>query len=113
MAKNQKEPNSKVEKDSILSDINIRNIEDILTEIVNNLEGDYSQIKGKDSVIVLVVDHVLKVSKELGLGLSKINGSTYVYNKEYWKAIDRDGLTYFLGKSALKINEVKSLKYKR
>ena len=25
MAKNQKEPNSKVEKDSILSDINIRN----------------------------------------------------------------------------------------
>jgi putative DNA primase/helicase len=85
------------------NNINIQNIEDILTEIVNNLEGDYSQIKGKDSVIVLVVDHVLKVSKELGLGLSKINGSTYVYNKEYWKAIDRDRLTYFLGKSALKI----------
>lgn len=74
MAKNKKEPNTPQAKDSNQGDINIRNINDILVKILNSLEGNYSQIKRKDSVIVLVVEHVLKVAKELGLGLSKING---------------------------------------
>jgi putative DNA primase/helicase len=103
MKENKKEPTTPQVTDSNQGDIKIRNIEDILIEIKNNLNGNYSQIKGKDSTIVLVVDQVLLVANKLGLGLSKINGLSYVYNREYWEVIDKDKISNFLGKFALKL----------
>jgi putative DNA primase/helicase len=55
------------------------------------------------ALIVITVREVLKTAVELGCGLCRDHDFLYSYNGAYWKLIDRQELSDFLGEAAFKL----------
>ncbi|HWT02598.1 MAG TPA: phage/plasmid primase, P4 family [Pyrinomonadaceae bacterium] len=53
--------------------------------------------------IVITVREVLRVARSLGCGLCRNHDFLYAYNGAFWKLVDREPLTDFLGQAALKL----------
>lgn len=52
--------------------------------------------------LVVTICEVLRVAKSLDCGLCKNGDFVYCYNGEFWKRLEKDALTAFLGKAAEK-----------
>jgi hypothetical protein len=57
----------------------------------------------KEHYLVITVEEVLDLAKRNKWGLCQRNGSFYLFNGAYWKAIDRDEVKGFLQKAAEKM----------
>lgn len=57
----------------------------------------------KEHYLVITVEEVIDLAKRNQWGLCQRNGSFYLYNGAYWKAIDRDEVKAFLQKAAEKM----------
>lgn len=68
----------------------------------------------KKHFVVITVDKILELAKSNNWGLSKRNGSIYLFNGAYWSPVEEDDLQIFLGKAAQKmgVNKFES-KYHR
>jgi putative DNA primase/helicase len=85
----------------------------VLKDILSNLptDVDFQAEAGLDSdknvtretLSVIVVEKVIEVAQALGCGLAKHLDFVYQFNGQYWKQIERDELTRFLGEAAEKL----------
>ncbi len=83
----------------------------VLQEILDNIEEidfrSIAELNPDEKVsqkiqIVLTVQAVLQVARELNCGLCRNYDFIYVYNGEYWKLLDKNAFEDFLGKAAKK-----------
>lgn len=84
----------------------------VLREILNELKPidfrKHASLKEKDKIsqkhhVVLVIAEILRVAKKLHCGLCKHQDFFYTFNGQFWKPLDRDPLTTFLGEAASKL----------
>lgn len=89
-----------------------RSHKDILNEVLTKFEPlDFlalAEMANKNKLLpkhemVLCVEQILKTFRDDEFDLAKKNDSIFVYNGEYWKAIDGDSLKNFLSKAAEKL----------
>lgn len=81
---------------------NPQEIADIeLSKRLKELKKRINSSKLKDSdYVVLIVEYVLKVAQESGLGILFYNGSVFLFNGEFWAEAPEDQIKRFLGTSA-------------
>jgi len=72
---------------------NLRDAAEIKDDIVIN----------EKTMVVIVVDYLIKTAKKYGWALARYEDSFYLYTGTHWKKIEPDELKSFLGKSAQKI----------
>lgn len=54
-------------------------------------------------ILVLVIEHILKLAESNNWGLCKNNNAIYLYNSEFWLELEPDKLKKFLGESSMKL----------
>jgi putative DNA primase/helicase len=66
------------------------------------LDDDKERLSQKHYIVVTVRE-VLRVARTLGCGLCRNHDFLYAYNGAFWKLVDREPLSDFLGEAALKL----------
>jgi putative DNA primase/helicase len=84
----------------------------ILEKILEKIdEIDFRQVAGlseddkikNNHLLIIVVEQLLKLAKENSWGLCINTGFVYLYNKAYWKLIEKEEVQSFLGLAAEKM----------
>jgi putative DNA primase/helicase len=85
---------------------------DVWQEILDALEPidfrEMAELEASEKLslkhhIVITVNEVLRIARTLGCGLCRSHDFLYSYNGAFWKLIDREQLTDFLGEAARRL----------
>ncbi|MBD0778246.1 DNA primase [Maribacter sp. ANRC-HE7] len=55
----------------------------------------------RNHYLILCIEQLLTIAETNDWGLCKRSGFIYIYNGEYWKAVDKERFQYFLGRTAM------------